>query len=108
MSRWVCAVRGCSRTSRSRLAGLGNVNNHKKEIKKFFNWDVDYQNQFKNFSTFLHKTKLSGIEERSKTSKVVHEGLKVQIEKLGRSLKGPLKGPGIISRGLRKPKFTRF
>jgi hypothetical protein len=30
--------------------------------------------------------KLSGIEERSKSSKVVHEGLKVQIEK---SLKGP-------------------
>jgi hypothetical protein len=43
--------------------------------------DANYQNQFKNFSTFLHKTKLSGIEERSKSSKVVHEGLKVQIEK---------------------------
>jgi hypothetical protein len=70
---------------------LGNVNKHKKEIKKFFNWDANYQNQFKNFSTFLHKTKLSGIEERSKSSKVLHKGLKVQIEK---SLRGPLKGPG--------------
>jgi hypothetical protein len=29
--------------------------------------------------------KLSGIEERSKSSKVVHKGLKVQIEKSLRS-----------------------
>ncbi len=48
--------------------------------------DANYQNQFKNFSTFLHKTKLSGIEERSKSSKVLHKGLKVEIEK---SLRGP-------------------
>jgi hypothetical protein len=42
----------------------------------------------------LHKTKLSGIEERSKSSKVLHKGLKVQIEKL----RGVLEGSREVSR----------
>jgi hypothetical protein len=87
---------------------LGNVNKQtQKKEKKIFQlgWMLtDYQNQFKNFSTFFHKTKLSGIEERSKSSKVVHKGLKVEIEK---SLRGP-GGSWDYLKGLRKPKFTRF
>jgi hypothetical protein len=79
---------------------LGNVNKQTQKKEKNFSigMQTDKQNQFKNFSTFLHKTKLSGIEERSKSSKVVHKGLKVQIEK---SLRVPGSFKGLRNRSLR-------
>jgi len=45
-------------------------------LKQYFN-----ELTLKNFSTFLHKTKLSKIQGGSSGQEVVQEGLKVQIQK---------------------------